>query len=148
MGGRTTGPVPKRSEERRRRNKPEGPELAKVVTGEVSPVAFEAPEPLNHWHPLACEWYESLSESGQHVFYQPSDWQTARYLAEAMSRNLDNERFSAQLFASVMAGMTELLTTEGARRRARVELERRKTGEPQAPAGVTAMADYRAQLGG
>lgn len=146
--GRTTGPVPKRSEERRRRNKPEGPELAKVSADDGG-AAFEAPEPLNHWHPLAREWYESLSESGQHVFYQPSDWQTARYLAEAMSRNLDNERFSAQLFASVMAGMTELLTTEGARRRARVELERRKAGDAEpAPAGVTAIADYRASIGG
>jgi hypothetical protein len=147
MGSGSRGPVPKRSEERRRRNKPDGPELVKVGA-EDGAVVVEMPPPLEHWHPLARDWYESLAESGQQVFYQPSDWQTARYVAEAMSRNLENPRFSAQLFAAVMAGMTELMTTEGARRRARVELERRKSAEPQVPAGVTAMADYRASIGG
>jgi hypothetical protein len=66
---------------------------------------------------------------------------TARYIAEAMSRNLAAARFSGQLFAAVMAGMTELLTTEGARRRARVELER--VVKPDEPASVSIMDTYR-----
>ncbi|PSJ29566.1 hypothetical protein B7P34_06775 [Streptosporangium nondiastaticum] len=106
----------------------------------------EWPDPDASWHAIACDWYLSLGASGQSQFYEPSDVATARYVAEAMSRNLAAGRFSAQLFAAVSSAMTELLTTEGARRRVRVELER-APAEEENPAGVTAIADYRAALG-
>lgn len=132
------GPIPKRANQRRRKNKPEGCEILKAPT---NPVAPAVPTALAEWHPIARTWYESLAESGQAQFYEPSDWATASYIAEAMSRNLHAGRFSGQLFAAVLAGMTELLTTEGARRRARIELER---GEPKAELpGVASMAKYR-----
>lgn len=143
MGSR--GPVPKHSSERRRRNKPEGPEVTAVS---VEGGAVEQPPASEEWHEIARDWYRSLAESGQARFYQPSDWQTARYVAEAMSRNLSAGRFSAQLFAAVSSAMTELLTTEGARRRARLEIERQGSGEDRKPAGVTALDDYRDALGG
>ncbi|MDH2424746.1 hypothetical protein [Sphaerisporangium sp. TRM90804] len=107
---------------------------------------MERPEPDELWHPIAQDWYVSLAVSGQAKFYQPSDWQVARYVAEAMTRNLNASRFSAQMFAAVMGAMTELLTTEGARRRARLELERRRPDDEEA--GVTVLDDYRAALGG
>lgn len=142
---RSTGPVPKRSSERRRRNKPDGVEVTSVPATESS---AECPPADEAWHQIARDWYESLAESGQAVFYEPSDWATARYVAEAMSRGLQSSRFSAQLFAAVSSAMTELLTTEGARRRARLEIERGKLGEDEKPAGVTALDDYRSALGG
>lgn len=143
---RSTGPVPKRSSERRRRNKPEGAEVTSVPAPEVDPV--NCPPADESWHQIARDWYDSLAKSGQAVFYEPSDWATARYVAEAMSRGLQASRFSAQLFAAVSSAMTELLTTEGARRRARLEIERGKPGEDEKPAGVTALDDYRTALGG
>ena len=137
MPGGPRGPVPKPSAQRRRRNKTEGPAPVKVKTG--APQIRLEPDPK--WHPIARAWFESLGESGQAQFYQSSDWQTARYVAEAMSRNLgDGRMFSATLFAAVMAAMTELLTTEGARRRARIEIERE---QPSAPASVSLMEEYR-----
>ncbi|WP_424888085.1 hypothetical protein [Streptomyces sp. XH2] len=139
----TRGPVPKRSAERRRRNK-DGTESVRASS---APGAVEWPEPEAGWHAIARDWYVSLGASGQSQFYEPSDVATARYVAEAMSRNLAaGARFSAQLFAAVSSAMTELLTTEGARRRVRVELER-APAEEETPAGVTAIADYRAALG-
>jgi|SRR5690606_4558217 len=142
--GRPRGPIPKRSEERRRANKPEGPELVTIapVVGVV-----ECPPADESWHPIAREWYDSLAVSAQSRFYEPSDWATARYVAEAMSRGLQSSRFSAQLFAAVSSAMTELLTTEGARRRARMEIERVGVKDDK-PAEVTALDDYRAALGG
>ena len=140
---RTTGPVPKRSSERRRRNKPDG---AAVTSVSAAQQVVECPPPDESWHPIARDWYDSLAKSGQAVFYEPSDWATARYVAEAMSRGLSSSRFSAQLFAAVSSAMTELLTTEGARRRARLEIERDGGGEEK-PADVTALDDYRALLG-
>ncbi|WP_216677725.1 hypothetical protein [Streptomyces sp. MNP-20] len=139
-----SGPVPKRSDQRRRRNS-DGPDVVKAEAGKAPVI----PRASGDWHPIAKRWYASLRESGQAQFYEQSDWLTAVYVAEAMSRNLASTKFSAQLFQSVMSAMTDLLTTEGARRRARVELEREAAGEdPAEAARVTLMDAYRKAAGG
>lgn len=138
MGER--GPVPKRSSERRRRNKQSKPQKVAPVKAKV-----RRPPASKHWHPIARSWYASLGDSGQAQFYEPSDWQAARYVAEMMSRHLAGSKPSAQLFAVLWSAMTDLLTTEGARRRVRLEIER-NDGAEKPPAGVTALDDYRRQL--
>jgi hypothetical protein len=142
-----TGPIPKRSEERRRRNKDDGPELVQAPSAPPAELP-DLPEPDPNWHEIATDWYLSLRESGQAAFYQPSDWAVARYAAELMSRGLSSDRPpNGQYVAALNSVMTSLLTTEGDRRRARIELERKKPAQ-QAPASVTAIADYRASIGG
>ncbi|WP_225448343.1 hypothetical protein [Streptacidiphilus sp. P02-A3a] len=139
------GPVPKRSDQRRRRNTDDGPALVKAPAAKAPAI----PRADADWHPIARRWYDSLRKSGQAQFYESSDWMTAVYLAEAMSRNLGQTKFSAQLFQSVMAGMTDLLTTEGARRRARVELQREDAADdPREAARVTLMDAYRKAASG
>jgi len=135
--------VPKREDERRRRNKNEDGIETTTVKVDEGPV--KAPDVDTEWHPIAQEWFSSLRESAQSRFYEPSDWATAKYIAEAMSKNLKQGKISGQLFAAVMSAMTDLLTTEGARRRARMEIERGP--DSSEPAGVTALNDYRKQLG-
>ncbi|MGK5728170.1 hypothetical protein [Streptomyces sp. URMC 124] len=138
------GPVPKRSDQRRRRNTDDGPALVKGEAGKAPTI----PRASGDWHPIAKRWFQSLKDSGQAAFYEQSDWLTAVYVAEAMSRNLASTKFSAQLFQSVMSAMTDLLTTEGARRRARVELERLEDIEdPAEAARVTLMESYRKAAG-
>ncbi|MER7908297.1 hypothetical protein [Streptomyces sp. NPDC096068] len=136
----TRGPIPKRGEERRRRNKDDGPAL---VQAPFVPVGVpDLPEPDPDWHPIAVDWYLSLQESGQAVFYQPSDWAMARYAAELMSRGLSSDRPpNGQYVAALNSVMTSLLTTEGDRRRARIELERKK--ESPALASVSPLEAYR-----
>ncbi|MFJ6073697.1 hypothetical protein ACIQFU_23120 [Streptomyces sp. NPDC093065] len=126
------GPIPKRSEERRRRNKSDGPELVKAPSG--APVDLpELPDPDPAWHEIAYDWYLSLRESGQAAFYQPSDWAVARYAAELMSRGLSSDRPpNGQYVAALDSVMARLLTTEGDRRRARIELERKPAERPLA----------------
>lgn len=141
------GPIPKRSEERRRRNKDDGPELIQAPAGGPEDLP-DLPEPDPLWHPIAVDWYLSLRESGQAAFYEPSDWAVARYAADLMSKVLMSERGpNGQLVAALNSVMSSLLTTEGDRRRARMELERKPAGK-QAPASVTAIADYRSSIGG
>jgi hypothetical protein len=143
----TRGPIPKRSEERRRRNKEEGAQLVQAPSGPPEDLP-DVPEPDGHWHPIAADWFVSLRESGQAAFYQASDWATARYAAELMHRGLSSDRPpNGQYVAALNSLMSSLLTTEGDRRRARIELER-KPAVQSVPASVTAIADYRATLGG
>lgn len=142
MGSR--GPVPKRTDQRRRVNQPEG---GPVTVAEAA-VVVSQPDADESWHPLARDWYVSLAESGQAVFYEPSDWRSARVWAELLSRQLFSERMNSQIITAWAAGATELLTTEGSRRRMRLELERVKTvdaGEAHADATVT---DLMSRLGG
>lgn len=135
MGER--GPVPKRSTERRRRNV-EG----KVETVAAPAAPVDAPPTPADLHPIASRWFVSLASSGQARFYEPSDWAAAELVACEMSRLL-SQRFSAQGFAAVWSAMTELLTTEGSRRRVRLEVERSQ----EKPAVVAVMDDYRDALG-
>jgi hypothetical protein len=143
----TRGPVPKRSDQRRRTNKPDGGEITKAPSRTPASVPPLAAEP--RWHPLARAWYESLAESGQAAFYEPSDWATARIWAELISRELKKRsRLSAQMVAAWAAGATELLTTEGARRRMRLELQRASESDEDEDAAVVALDEYQKRLSG
>lgn len=136
----TRGPVPKRDAERRRRNAPDVETTKVEMTGEV-----EAPDIDSTWHPLAKDWYVSLGKSGQSKYFEPSDWSAARILAHDMTRHLTNRRPSSQWLAALWSAMNDLLTTEGARRRVRMEIDR-KPGEPEAAgdgATVTHLDRYR-----
>lgn len=135
MAGR--GRVPKRDAERRRRNKPVIPTEAVAMSGTVRQPAVD-----RDWHPKAKRWYRSLKSSGQAQFYEPSDWMTAKWVAELESvvyRDIDSgARPSSDMVKAITPLMTSLLTTEGERRRIRIEIER-----GSAPAEVTAMDAYR-----
>lgn len=113
------GPIPKRSDQRRRQGS-SGPELK---TAPAAPV-YEPPRAEESWHPLMQEWYRSLGTSGQSVFMEPSDWATARIAAFTMSQELAGGAVSASMLREFMAVANQLMTTEGARRRLRVELQR------------------------
>jgi hypothetical protein len=129
------------------RSKEDKDSVTKVPAGAAVDVTG-LPEPDEVWHPIARDWYLSLRESGQAVFYQPSDWAMARYAAELMSRALDPERIpNGQLIAALNSLMSSLLVTEGDRRRVRIELERRKNSG-ESTANVTALDDYRSAFGG
>jgi hypothetical protein len=101
------------------------------------------PLPDHGVHEIARFWYESLKTSAQSQFYEPSDWAQALYLVAALTRALNTQPFTANSFTATWNAMNDLLTTEGARRRARLEVER-VTGE-ESP-GVTAISEYRAML--
>ena len=119
------GPPPKRSDQRRRRNKPDEsqPKLT-VVKDDAPRPAAKAPRVSPSWHPLMKDWFRSLKRSGQARFYEPSDWQTARLLAEVMSQELNSgEGVKASMLGEFNRAAASLMTTEGERRRLRVELQ-------------------------
>ena len=127
------GPVPKRTSERRRRNKTE------PVTSLPASGVTQAPPLREGLDPLAVQWYESLSASAQSRFYEPSDWAYAQLLAESIHEFA--ERPSANMLKALTSAMAVLLVTEGDRRRMRVELERSAEEQPRA-----SVVDYRSRL--
>lgn len=141
MGAR--GPIPKRSEQRRRVNKPETP----IVKAKGAPEVVR-PEPDEGWHPIARRMFDALGRSGQSVFFEPSDWAKAQLAAELTSRALGQSRPPAQLFAVIDDMWSGLLATEGDRRRLRIELERAPRVDVDEDAAVAALDEYRARLSG
>jgi len=139
------GPVPQRSDQRRRRNvDPAGP-VTKAAAGTSR---RRRPRPADpEWHKLIRELYGDIAESGQSAFYEPSDWGMLRVGCQVMSDQMLSGKPSAVMFASWDALMARLLVTEGDRRRLRLELEREKPANPDADAAVASMDAWRQKLG-
>lgn len=141
-----TGPIRKRDDERVRRNKDD------VETETITAIGIvETPELGMHslgcavTHPVVKMLYDSLKNSAQTRFYEESDWGFARLTMYVLNDMLNSGQISAMKLTALNQMMSNLLLTEGDRRRVRLEIER--TGD-QKPASVTSIADhYRQQLG-
>lgn len=159
MGER--GPVPKRTTQRRRTNKPKIPTTSVKTPAGAAPIV--APGPDQTWHPVARSWYESLVVSGQAEFYQPSDWSTAVLIAESMSRDLSPQfvgftesgevihesiPLKGASLSAYLRAMSVLMVTEGDRRRLSLELAAAPKADPDAERAAGTVTDIRSRLGG
>lgn len=140
MGSR--GPVPKRSTER----------LGHVTQAESDSIerldpnvalAVPAPPLGLELHQLAVDWYDSLAVSGQARHYEPSDWQVARIIAQSIHDYMADSKRSSMKFAALMAAMSNLLVTEGDRRRVRMEIDRTPVDSSLLDARVAVLDRYR-----
>lgn len=132
-------PTPKRSTERRRRNVYPGEEKVEVAGSVVVP---ELPGDL---HEVARSWYASLAQSGQSEFYEPSDWQDAVIAARVLSDYMSGAVQTAAILSEWRQMADRLMTTEVARRKSRIEVER-ALASPKPSPGLSAMEDYRQRL--
>lgn len=138
------GPVPKRSDQRRRRNKPDGVQTVRATAG----AEITWPEAPADWPALITELYESLPVSGQAQFYEQSDVALARVALDGLATTVNSGKINGQLWSAAMSALGNLGVTEGDRRRMRIELER-AAGEDQAElAAVADFEAYQRKLGG
>jgi hypothetical protein len=143
------GPVPKRSDQRRRTNKPDIPvETAPPGLPPAGAGRARRPPADQSWHPLAKRWYLALGRSGQARWYEPSDWEHASVWAQLLSDQLNSAKPSAMMLAAWDSASARLLVTEGDRRRVRIELERGEHKDPDKEAGVASMEAWRTRLTG
>lgn len=119
------GPVPKRDDERIRRNKPDEPTTVIQMIGQVGPPSLAITDP----HPLVRDMYDSLAESGQAKYFEPSDWQFAQFTMVFVNDLLKTSRPSAVMLQTVNSMLADLLFTEAQRRRVRMEVERNDNTE-------------------
>lgn len=136
------GPIPKRSDQRRRRNASNQVDSVSIAG------AVDVPKlALTDVHPIAADMYRSLTESGQSRYFEPSDWQRARLMCEMVSRLLSAGKLSSMLYAAIQQDMNSLLFTEGERRKVRMEIERGAADTSAQDARVSQMAAYRRAAG-
>jgi hypothetical protein len=137
------GPPPKRSDQRRRANKPEAENRAGgVKTGEAIPASAPAP---GQWAHGITQWYLSLGQSGQSAWYSAADWASAWLMAETMNAELVEGSIKAATVANWLKLNASLLATEGDRRRAAIELQL-PAADAEEPAPVTDIRSWRESL--
>jgi hypothetical protein len=169
MGG-IPGPIPKRSDERRRTNKTTesgAPSQAEVV--QISDRTFEdsklvpAPEPNEDWHEVARMQWDAALSSGQRIFYEPTDWAQLYLLCEELSLEMQekvigfSEKNGELVYASqpivgakitaLMKGFASLMFMEGDRRKLRLELERGAVKDPAQTKPGDVVAFRKSRLG-
>lgn len=118
------GPVPKRSDQRRRRNSP-AHGTTKVEGG--------APQPALELtvHPLVESWYAALAGGPEAQFYTAAMWQRARIVAHMLSGVLEAGRPSSQMYAALQQDMKSLLVDAGELRRLGIEVQAAPVGDDQ-----------------
>lgn len=140
---KNNGPVPKRSDQRRRRNKPVIPIDSVEIQDEVIVPELGVDNP----HQLVADLYDSLRISGQARWYEPSDWSRARIACQLLSDLLKCGRVNGMLYAAIQRDFDSLLISEGERRRVRMEIERQKGDDSEYQAKVVRLAGYRRAAG-
>lgn len=137
------GPVPKRSDQRRRRNKAEPTDTVTLSQTVAVPELG-----LTDVHPLARDLYDSLKESGQSLYYEPSDWQRARLMVEMLSSLLyEPGKRSSMMYVAIQQDLRDLMVCEADRRRLKLEIERGASDTSAEDARVAQMAAYRRVAG-
>jgi hypothetical protein len=136
------GPMPKRSEERTRRNKT-GEDGLSVKKGVALPYQWQ--EPGEDWDPRIVTFYESFKDSGMQAYYQQTDVSVLWLACDLLSSQvMSSGRPSAMMLAECMKMLDGLGITEGERRRIKIELDTPQVQEVDAK--VVAMESAKARL--
>lgn len=138
------GPVPKRADERVRRNEPEIQIEKPEAYGEVEVPELNLPFGAD---PMVVDFYDSLAKSAFAQYYEPSDWEYARLACFIMQTIVTSRRPSSEMFKALQTAMSNLLVTEGDRRRLRIEVQRgaEKSNDDEEMAEVMDMMKKRMQ---
>lgn len=139
----TRGPVPKRQEDKHHRIKP-AIEVKRGKSGMSED--YKPPIKNKNWSNLAKKLWDELKKSGQTRFYEPSDWAVAYLLCETVTEFQRSKMKNGQMLASIQSLMSDLLMTEGARRRVGIELDRKTVEEVERDENVLVMSKWREKM--
>lgn len=122
------GNIPKRSDQRIRRNKPEGVQVSKGTARGFSswPVAS------SEWDESVVRLYNSFRNSGMVDYYEETDVEMIWQACDQMHHHRTGKR-TAQSFDFLMKHLSLLGATEAERRRMRIELINEQEQQAKAP---------------
>ena len=140
------GPAPKPASKRRRDDKPKSFGAAEPTTAPAAPVQERRELGIENLHPLVERMWAALQTSAESRFYSEADWERARWeLWNANEIMRSGKPISGNTWSGVQHGLTELLVSPAAKRRAAIELK------PPVPdtdeiAAVSMMSRYQSKL--
>ena len=139
------GPAPKPPSKRRRYNKPKSYGAAVPTTAPAAGIQVRELG-IENLHPLVERMWAALQTSAESRFYSEADWERTRWeLWNANEIMRSGKPISGNTWSGVQHGLTELLVSPAAKRRAAIELK------PPVPdtdeiAAVSMMSRYQSKL--
>jgi hypothetical protein len=140
-----SGPVPKPASKRRRRNVPVSYGAAQPTTASAAHVRERALG-IDDPHPLVLSLWDAVQTSCESAFYSEADWERLRFELWYANQAMHSPRpISGHTWAAIQHGLTELLVSPAAKRRAAIEV---KPPGPDADedAAVSMLSKYRQSL--
>ena len=139
------GPAPKPPSKRRRANKPASYGAAEPTTVPAAHVQ-ERELGIDDPHPLIVDMWTTVQESCESRFYSEADWERLRFELWFADQAMRSGRpTSGHAWAAVQHGLTELLISPAAKRRAAIELRPPGRDEDEV-AAVSMIGKYRQSL--
>jgi len=141
-----SGVPPKPASQRRRRNKPASYGLAQPTTAPAASPDVGRALGIDDPHPLVTSMWTTVQTSAESRFYSEADWARLRlelwFANEAMSGSRPP---SGHTWQAIQRGLSELLVSPAAKRRAAIDL---KPPGPDADedAAVSMLSKYRQSL--
>jgi len=139
------GVAPKPASKRRRRNVPASYGAAEPVTAPAAPVG-DRKFGVDNPHPLVTDLWTAVQSSCEARFYSEADWVRLRLeLWNANHAMTSGRPISGHTWAAVQHGLTELLISPAAKRRAAIELWAAGP-DPDENAAVSMIGTYKSKL--
>jgi hypothetical protein len=136
------GPAPKPASKRRRRTPPRTYGMAEPTTAAAARVQARTLG-IDDPHRLVADMWSALQDSAEARFYSAADWERVRLELWFANETVRNP--TAAAWACVQHGLTELLVSPAAKRRAAIELKA-AVPDADADAAVSMMSKYRDKL--
>jgi len=142
------GPIPRRKESLRgHRAKAEIDAVTSAPSGVATDCQMSVPKENKHWNATARRLWRAAKVSGQARFYEATDWAMLYWYMDLITELMNSPKRTAGKIQVIQAGLSDLLFTEGDRRRAGLELSRPSSQELQS-AGVEELDKWRKTLAG
>lgn len=99
-----------------------------MTRGKSNPASIPLPDP--EWHNVARMMWDSTAESGGAAYFESSDYATLYFLCDQIHYVYrttgagESRNRSPELIKAILAGLGNLLVTEGDRRKLHVELQK------------------------
>ena len=139
------GVAPKPASKRRRRNVPASYGAAQPTTGPAAPAQDRALG-VDNPHPLVVSMWDAVRSSCEARFYSEADWVRLRLELWNANRAMTAARPpSGHTWAAIQHGLTELLISPAAKRRAAIELQPPSPDSDEV-AAVSMMSTYKSKL--
>ncbi len=138
------GPAPKPESKRRRYGKPKSYGEAVPVTAPAAARVDARELGIDNPHPLITAPWNTVQESCESAFYGEADWQRLRMELWYANATMASGQPSANAWAAVQHGLSELLISAATKRRAGIEV--RPTTDADADAAVSIVGKYHEVL--
>jgi hypothetical protein len=140
-----SGPVPKPASKRRRRNVPVSYGAAQPTT---APAAYVRERALgvDDPHPLVLSLWDAVQTSAESRFYSEADWARLRLELWFANEAMSGSRLpSGHTWQAIQRGLSELLVSPAAKRRAAIDLKPPGLDADE-DAAVSMLSKYRQSL--